>query len=371
MHGLLDRLASPLDLDAYLAAVNPRWGTRLRGVVERVDAQTATAASIVIRPGPAWRPHRAGQFVTVGVDVDGVRHQRCYSLTSSPTRADGRIEITVQALDGGTVSTHLVERTRPGDVVHLSQADGDFTLPTALPPTAVPPSPLLFVSGGSGITPLMGMLRTIAALDDDPNRLDQPGVDQPSVVLIHHAASADRVLFAAELTHLAATTSWLDVEVVLTRDADGCSRPGAHLDAERLALLCPDWMDRDAYVCGPAALLDFATDHWEAHGVTGRLHVERFTPVAPTASAPGTSGTARFARSGVDAPSNGATALLDLAESAGVAAPSGCRMGICHTCSTPVLAGCARDLRDGRLVEAGAHVQLCVSAAAGDITLDL
>ena len=361
MNGLLDRLTSPLDLDAYLAAVNPRWGTRLRGVVEAVTPQTSSAASIVIRPGRGWRGHRAGQFVTVGVDVNGVRHQRCYSLTSVPNRPDGRIEITVQAVDGGTVSRHLVERARPGDIVQLDQADGDFTL--AAPADRRTPG-LLFVTGGSGITPVMGMLRTIAA-----------GLDQADAVLIHHATSADNVIFATELSELAETAPWLRTEIVVTRAADGSTRPGTHLDARRLDEVCPDWRDRQAYVCGPEPLLDFATGHWSTAGLVDHLHLERFTPIAFDAMPTQRSGSVRFARSRIDASPDtspdGSNTLLDLAESAGIAAPSGCRMGICHTCSTPLLAGCAQDLRDGRIVEAGTHVQLCVSAPVGDVTLDL
>src|SRR4051794_32524106 len=103
MNSLLDRLAAPLDLDAVLAACSPRWGRR-RGVIESIVPRTTTAASIRIRPGRDWDGHEAGQHVTIGVDVDGVRHQRCYSLTSAPDAADDCIEITVQAVADGTVS---------------------------------------------------------------------------------------------------------------------------------------------------------------------------------------------------------------------------------------------------------------------------
>jgi ferredoxin len=78
-----------------------------------------------------------------------------------------------------------------------------------------------------------------------------------------------------------------------------------------------------------------------------------------------------FGTSGREATSSDGATLLDMAESVGLTPPTGCRMGICHTCTTPLLEGCARDLRNGRLVEAGTHVQLCVSAPAGDLTLDL
>jgi ferredoxin-NADP reductase len=366
MNALLERLASPLALDAYLAALRPTWAPG-RGVIEGLDPQTATATSVLIRPGRGWDGHRPGQFVTVGVDVAGVRHHRCYSLTSVPDRRDGRIEITVQAVEGGTVSRHLARHARVGDVVALGAADGDFTL-------ADEPRPLLAITAGSGITPVMGIVRSLVA-STLPRR---------DVLVLHHAPRADEVIFGAELARYAATESWLRVETVLTREPGG-----GHLDADRLAGLCPDWAERDAYVCGPTGLLDFATDHWSAAGAIGRLHVERFSaavvgahhiaaasPTAPRSSDPdgpdAASGTVRFASARIDAlPASPTATLLDTAEAAGLAPPFGCRMGVCHTCSTAVLAGCARDLRDGRLVEAGTHVQLCVSTAAGDVTLDL
>jgi ferredoxin-NADP reductase len=362
MNALLDRFASPLRVDAYLAALRPTWAPG-RGVVVASEPQTATATSVLIRPGRDWAGHRPGQFVTIGVDVGGVRHHRCYSLTSVPGRPDGCIEITVQAVEGGTVSRHLARHARRGDVVSLGAADGDFTLPDE-------PRPLLAVTAGSGITPVMAMVRSLVA----------SAVPRRDVVVVHHAPSADDVIFGTELARHAVAHEWLRVETVLTREPGG-----GHLDADRLDRLCPDWTERDAYVCGPTGLLDFAADHWTAAGAIERLHVERFTaPVLGAGTtavttlrsedADGTAGqgTVRFAATGVDAvPPTPATTLLEIAEAAGLAPPCGCRMGICHTCSTPVLDGCARDLRDGRLVEAGSHVQLCVSAGAGDVTLDL
>jgi len=356
MVSLLERWTTPLDTDALLSALHPLWGRVLRGIVEGVAPAnpSGSAASIRIRPGRGWRPHRPGHFVTVGVDVDGVRHHRCYSLTSLPGRPDGGIEITVQAAPGGVVSNHLAHHARPGDIVQLAPADGEFTLPR------VPPARLLFVSGGSGITPLMGMLRWLAARGEAP--------DTPDVVLLHHAPSADGVLFAAELERLATTLPWVHAEVIQTR-----RRGGARLDAGRLSRLCPDWRERETYVCGPEALLGFAAEHWTAAGRADRLHVERFAPAALSTVPTSTDGTAtaRFAGSGVDGAADPGTPLLDVAERAGLRPAAGCRVGVCHTCSTRLDAGCVRDLRDGRLVEAGGHIQLCVTAAAGDVILDL
>jgi ferredoxin len=177
-------------------------------------------------------------------------------------------------------------------------------------------------------------------------------------------------MFANELARLAADSPWLAMEVQHTRGG------GARLDAFTLEARCPDWRDREAFVCGPESLLDMVTSQWDAHGLLDQLHLERFTPTRRAearteAASDGATARVTFDASGSDAVSNDDTTLLELAESAGLAPAYGCRMGVCHTCTTPLLAGCARDLRNGRLSEAGTHVQLCVSAPAGDLTLDL
>jgi stearoyl-CoA 9-desaturase NADPH oxidoreductase len=367
---ILRHLASPLDADAYLSLLNPLWGSRLRGVVESVTPLSASAAAIRIRTGGDWQGHRPGQFVTIGVDVDGVRHHRCYSLTSPPPepgrRPANRIEIAVQATDEGVVSNHLVRRTRPGAILQLAQASGDFTIDAGgshrAPADRAPvDQPLLFITGGSGITPVIGMLRTM-----------RRSPRTAPVTLLHHATDPSRCLFVDELVDMARLHDWLDVTISYTRAGDGGGR-GRRLDPQGLDRLCADWRDRETYVCGPDALRDFAVDHWSGSGLADRLHVESFTPrnYVPAPHEGSTTPIARFASSGIDTFAEPGTPLLETAERAGLAPPAGCRMGICHTCTTRLDSGCVRDLRDGRLKGPGEHVQICVSAATEDVVLDL
>ena len=152
-----------LDLFAPL-----RSGADLRGRIESVHPETADAATIVIRPGADWAGHVPGQYLRIGIDVDGVRQWRAYSLTHGPRR-DGRISITVKAVPDGLVSNHLVHEARPGTLVHLEQAAGEFVLPPG-------PGRFLFVTAGSGITPVIGMLRNLYPSTDS-------GVDRKSTRL--------------------------------------------------------------------------------------------------------------------------------------------------------------------------------------------
>ncbi len=353
MVSLLDRWTHPLDVADYLALVDPTLSRRPQGVIESIVPLSNTSAAIRIRPPRSWRPHRPGQFVTLGVDVDGRRHHRCYSITSLPTdgRSRGaRIEVAVQAVDGGTVSEHLVHRARPGDVVQIDGPSGDFVLPDPLPER------ILFVTGGSGITPVVGMLRW---LQDRGARTD--------VVLLHHVRTLDRLMFRDEPERWAGRTP--TVRVVLTRTGEG----GRHLDAGRVDRECPDWRDREVFACGPDALTSFVVEHWGSAGCADRLHVERFVPQGTTTAvrhAEGGPASIRFAASDVVVTTDGTESLLAAAETAGLTPPAGCRMGICHTCTSRLECGSVVDLRDGRVHEAGDHVQLCVTAPLGDITVD-
>lgn len=341
--GLTERLLTPLVPADYLDLVAPLGSsTRLRARVVEVRPETRDAVTLVLQPGRGWAGHVAGQYVRVGVDVDGVRHWRAYSLTRPP-QADGLLAVTVKAIPDGVVSQHLVRRARPGLVLQLDQATGEFVLP------AVAPAKALFVTAGSGITPVMGMLRS---------------TDLPDAVLVHSAPTREDVIFGGELRALAAAGKVRLVERLT--DADGMLGP------DDLATLVPDLAERETWACGPTALLDALEGHWAGLGLADRLHTERFRP---RVLAGGSGGTVTFTGTDTVVEADGSTPLLQAGEAAGVLMPSGCRMGICFGCVLPLRSGAVRDLRDGTVTTAepgdGVQIQTCVSAAAGACDLDL
>ncbi|MCW3816589.1 ferredoxin reductase [Micromonospora sp. DR5-3] len=343
---LAETVTTPLLPADYLDLVAPlRAGAPLRGRIVAVRPETRDAATVVIQPGRGWRGHLPGQYVRLGVDVDGVRQWRAYSVTSVPGGADRLITVTVKAIPDGKVSNHLVRRIRPGTIVQLDQAQGDFVLPAATPER------VLFVTAGSGITPVMAMLRAGLTARAD-------------VVLVHSAPSRDDVIFGAELRALAATGALRLVE----RHTDTEGLLGVH----ELADLVPDHAERQTWACGPIGLLDAVERHWADRGVAERLHTERFRP---TVISPGEGGTVTFTGAGVTVEADGGTPLLDAGEEAGVLMPSGCRMGICFGCVVPLRQGAVRDLRNGDLTTAvpgdGVLVQTCVSAAAGTCDIEI
>ena len=347
-----EALATPLVPGDYLDLLDPlRAGADLRGRVIDIRRETADAVTVVIRPGKGWLGHVPGQYIRIGIDIDGVRNWRAYSLTH---RADGSpaagipagcIAITTKAIPDGKVSTHLVRTATTGTMVMLDQATGDFTLPSPAP------AKVLFLTAGSGITPVMGMLRNhLGELSD--------------VAQVHCAPTASDVIFADELNRYAGS-GHLSLTVNLD-DAHGI------LDLESLDAMVPDWRERETWTCGPTGLLDAAEAHWAAAGIEDRLHTERFRP---TVIEPGEGGQVTFLGSNISVDSDGSTAILDAGEEAGVLMPSGCRMGICFGCVVTMREGAIRDLRTGEItvVEPGDElpIQTCVNAVAGSCDIEI
>jgi stearoyl-CoA 9-desaturase NADPH oxidoreductase len=343
---LAERVTTPLVPSDYLDVIDPlRSPSDLRGRIVAIHPETRDAVSVVIKPGRTWRTHIPGQYVRIGIDVDGVRHWRAYSLTSTTRRPDRHIAVTVKAIPGGVVSNHLVRRATVGTIMQLDQAAGDFVLGLRQP------AKILFVTAGSGITPVMGMLRNMAVGESD-------------VVVVHSAPTADDVIFGGELRMMARQGRIRLME--RHTDVDGM------LDVAGLTDLVGDFADRQTWACGPTGMLDALQARWDADGITDRLHIERFRPTVITA---GDGGTVTFAKSDTVVHADGAQTLLDAGEAAGVLMPSGCRMGICFGCVAHLRQGAVRDLRTGDLTTAApgddVAIQTCVSAAAGACDLDL
>ena len=343
-------LFTPLLPDDYLELINPLWSTQeLRGRIERIDHETADAATILIKPGWEWGGHEPGQYLRIGMAVDGVHHWRAYSLTSDPGRPDGCIAITPKLVESGKVSPFLVRKARPGGIVRLGGVEGAFVLPDP------PPDRLLFISAGSGITPIMSMLRALArrdALDD--------------TVLLHSARATEDVIFREELRRLADRFGGFSLHEQLTREM---GRMGPR-DLDRL---CPDWRDREAFISGPAEMLDAMSRNWEREGDRARLHLERFQPIVGAGDAEhGYGGSICLTHSGVEAESDGSVPILVAGEQAGATLPYGCRMGICHTCVGKLCSGQIRDLRTGKVYgSAGEMIRTCVNAPEGPVEIAL
>ncbi len=350
------RITTPLLPDDYLKLANPLWSAReLRGRVLEVRRETEDSATLVIKPGWGFSfDYQPGQYVGIGLLVDGRWRWRSYSLTSSPVtgtdtaatsrRGSRTITITVKAMPEGFLSTHLVGGVAPGTIVRLAAPQGNFVLPDPAPAS------VLFITGGSGITPVMSMLRTLSRRDQITD-----------IVHLHSAPTESGVMFAAELAELQRSHPGYRLHVRMTREQ-------GRMDLSEIGDAVPDWRDRQTWACGPEGMLSAAERVWSAAGIAERLHLERFA--AARRAVHGEGGTVEFARSGKTLTVDAATPLMEAGESAGIRMPFGCRMGICQSCVVGLIDGHVRDLRTGVEHEPGSRVQTCVSAASGDCVLE-
>jgi len=338
--GLADLLTGPHGVDRYTELVSPTW-TRddARARVVAVRRATPRSVTLLLEPNDAFPGFQAGQHINVTVTIDGRRRTRCYS----PASAEGQrlIELTIGRHEGGLVSDHLFRNARPGMVVGVEKVGGDFVLP------AIRPRRILLVSGGSGITPVMSMLRTLVA-ERYAGR----------VAFLHYARNPQEACYRDEL----AAMPRVKVLHGYTRTPQTGDLHG-YFDATHLQAAMPD--AEAVYVCGPPALVAAVREHCP-HAIS-----ESFVPPDFAGTADPSGGRVTFLGSTISVVDNGRP-LLEQAEAAGLQPASGCRMGICHSCTCRKTGGTVRNLITGAISTAESEdIQICVSVPVGDVQLAL
>ncbi len=359
---LVGALASPHGIDRYLERFNPMWAAHdVRARIVSVHRETdgdAPVATLTLQPTSTWRGHQAGQHVLVGVEIPGVakRYTRAFSISSAASGKGERFTLTIRAHDEGQVSSYLVREAQAGQVLHLSQAQGEFTLVES--PATPTISRLVFITGGSGITPAMSMIRTLLRDGYQRNGVAHAG---RKVTFLHFARSAEDQIFADELAEIAAADNGIDVHL----------RYGDQVFSEfELRRLVADYKDTDTWLCGPPGLVELVK---AAYDESPRLRMEFFKPSVARAARPGEEieGDIAFTRSGKTIAASGAS-ILEQAEEAGLTPEFGCRMGICFSCTRTKTAGTVRNILTGEeSAVPDEEVRICVTAAAGDCHIDL
>lgn len=326
----LGLLTQPQDPREFIQLFNPLASSHYtRGIVTEVHREAEDTATISFTTGEGWQAHRAGQWARIGVKINGRRVWRPYSISSAEHEHPS---ITVRAQ--GQVSEALVHNTQPGDILYLEKPAGQFLLENS-------PTALLFLTAGSGITPVMSMLRTLM-----PRR---PNHD---VVLIHSDRSPKTAIFREEILELADQFPGLRAHFHFTGLA-GRIKVG---DAAGLEKLCPDFRDRTIYTCGPDT---FVTGVEKAAQTVGeKVVLERFdTRLAPTAhEGPGS---VLVGSQEIEVPAG--VSILEACESAGQNLPHGCRAGVCKSCSTMMEDGVVMDMRTGELTSEPGMIQTCMT----------
>ena len=319
--------------------------------------------------------YQPGQFITLELEIDGTLINRCYTLSSTPTRPD-RLAITVKRVPGGVVSNWLHDNLRPGSTVHALGPSGEFSCFRHDSPK------YLFLSAGSGITPLMSMSRALHDLGADRD-----------VLFLHNARTPADIIFARELQLMARHNINFRHTVI-------CEHPGEHLDwhgflgrltRSYLENIAPDIHQREIFVCGPGPYMDAVRAILTEIGIDfSHYHEESFSfntvelgddldscEITPNSdvseSGAKQSCTIRFAKSEKDITSSNEQTILSAAKANGMRIPASCSQGLCGTCKTKMISGEVRMNHSGgirqREIDQG-WILPCCSIPLGDVVLD-
>lgn len=344
---LMHRLTYPHRPDRFIELFDPTAvNDETVGTISAIEHPTERSVRVQIRPNSRWQGSLAGQYVEVAMEINGRRQRRMFSPAQSQ-HATGALEFTMAVNPEGRLTRHLKTLASVGDRVVLGHAAGSFHLPSERP------EQLLLISAGSGITPVLAMLRTLVD-EHYTGRLD----------FIHYCRGPGDALYAQALHRLRGALPGLRIHVIHTRAG------GEHFHAGQLQQLVPNYAQGHTFVCGPAPLLEATRTLFDHDGIAERLHQEAFGLALPTTDDE-TGGAVYFQRSERQLDSDGNT-LLEQAEKAGLTPEHGCRMGVCFACSCTKTGGRVRDLRTGEISDADEQeIQICVSQPVGPVSLDL
>jgi stearoyl-CoA 9-desaturase NADPH oxidoreductase len=355
-HAMLSRpwietIVHPNAVETCLTALHPMWSlASVRAKVVAIRDETADCKTFVLQTNALWRGARAGQFVRVMLEIDGRRVERAYSLSQIDGLQTGNSSIAISVKRQGKVSGHMHHSWQVGTVVNISQAAGEFVLPTL-----VLPEKILLLSAGSGITPMLALLAQLQAQHY-----------QGSVILLHICRSPEQFIFARRLQQMAQQFPVLRIETFFSAES-------GRWDANNLLDMVPDLAARSTWVCGPGEMMAQIEQLWHRLAIPAALHSERFTAAPVLAAQPlGTSVSVQCASSGKQFVSNGAEPLLLQAERAGLTPKHGCRIGICHSCQCIKTSGTVENLQTGEInAEPGQLIRICISAARSELVLDI
>lgn len=355
---LIAALTSPRHVDAYLELVDPLWSLReCRARIVGVRRETPDMVTLELAPNSRFPGYSAGEWVTLTASVNGSRVTRCFSLASAPS-GGGSLELSIRVRPDGALTHWVGNGAKVDDIVLLGMPEGEFVLPSDLPER------LTLISGGSGITPCMSILREVIARSLTTQ-----------VTFVHFARTYEDVPFLQELRAIAAKASHVKLVLVMTRCEPEGSDLSGHATPALLGSLDAASAEGHVYVCGPMGLVDAVSDHFAPLVADGRLHVERFTAPVRAQLPLSTDNSPRriaFLKSGVIASGDGSLPLLMEAEAAGLSPTHGCRMGICQSCRCTKTAGVVRDVITGELLdESVTDIRICISTPVTDVTLDL
>jgi ferredoxin-NADP reductase len=304
---------------------------RIRLQVSEIRKETQTAKSFrLISPGGYLPPFQAGQYINLFVDVGGVRTSRPYSI-SSPPNQNGYYEIAVRKVEDGFVSSHLLEAVRAGDPLESTGPSGNFFYNPLFHG-----NDLVFLAGGSGITPFMSMIREVT----------DRGLSR-KIHLIYGSRNPDDMIFGKEIEERARLHENFKVTSVISEPPEGFEGFTGFISAKLLKDVLGTVEGKTFYVCGPEAMYTYCLPELLKLRVpAGKVRMEVFGPPKDVTAQPGwpemVGADSRFqvmvkGRKKINARA-GEPLMISL-EKAGIVIPASCRSGECSLCRTKLLSG--------------------------------
>ena len=342
---------TPHGVDRYMEMIDPLWSLEeTRAEITLVERKTADSVTLTLRPNSNWKGFKAGQFVKLSVEIDGIRRTRCYSPANSQFRRDGKIELTIKVDPNGLVSPWLLANAKPGMIVQISAAQGEFFIPLPHPRS------ILLISGGSGITPVMSMLRTLT---------ERAYIGK--VTFLHYSFTENDVIYRAELEELKAKYEGVRIINAYT-EADNGDLQG-YFSKEHLEKADRYFAQAETFLCGPPPLTKAVQALYEAEGLSDKLHLEQFAAPVRTVSSEDAEGELTFTDSETKVDNNGQT-ILEQAEGAGLNPEYGCRIGICFSCVKKKDFGTTQNVLTGETCsDSDVNVKLCINKPVGDVAI--
>jgi len=326
------------------------WNARVVEIIR----ETPDAKTYVLKPPARWKGFVAGQHFQIGVEINGTRVRRTYTLSSTPAEyaRTGTIRFTTKRIQDGRVSNWLFDHLTPGTIIQIAPASGEFTL------AASNGKKPLFLAAGSGITPFYSMLK---------QHLGQPKT--PAISMLYYCRNSSEVIFAEALAELQRQhPEQFKLTLVLT-DTDG------FISQAQLQQHCPDLAERTVFMCGPQGFMDKATELLAAEGIdAGTIIRESFgAPYVRVSLDPSQrQSEVAFTKAGIELKGDGSKTLLEMAEAAGLTPKFGCRSGICHECKCTKRGGQVIDARTGKLSSPDQEeIQACIAIPVGPVEVEL
>lgn len=342
-----------------LEGIDPMWSALdCKAQVLEVRDETADVKTWVLQPTKDWQGFVAGQHIHITLSVNGVQSTRTFTISSSPYQwqQNGTITITVKKVPNGRVTGWMHDNLKTGDVMVISQAQGDFVLDKHVD------APVGYIAAGSGITPIMSQLRWLGA-----NNMPVPAS------LLYFANTRNDFIFGSEIRALAQSANRFTNHMIASYD-DGDSKhklPQSPICAEHIEALLQSQPEL-IYICGPHPFREIAKQLLTDAGFnTKQIREEAFglPPIKVEAGAPVQ---VNFSASAVETTTDQPGTLLDMAESAGLTPTAGCRMGICYTCKCKKKSGQVRNVITGELSSTEEEdIRICVSTPVSNVEIDI